>query len=54
VVRADTAYHSHAREAARKARGVKPRRMRQANKRHPKLPPGSTARTAAVGGYHVD
>lgn len=34
----DAAYHTHAREAALKARGVKPRLMRRANKHHP-LPP---------------
>jgi transposase, IS5 family len=39
VVWADAAYHTHAREAALKARGVKPRLMRRANKHHPKLPP---------------
>ncbi len=35
----DAAYHTHAREAALKARGVKPRLMRRPNKHHPKLPP---------------
>lgn len=35
----DGAYHTHAREAALKARGVKPRLMRRPNKHHPKLPP---------------
>jgi transposase, IS5 family len=39
VVWADAAYHTHAREAALKARGIKPRLMRRANKHHPKLPP---------------
>jgi IS5 family transposase len=39
VVWADAAYHTHAREAALKARGVKPRLMRRPNKHHPKLPP---------------
>lgn len=39
VVWGDGAYHTHAREAALKARGVKPRLMRRANKHHPKLPP---------------
>jgi IS5 family transposase len=34
----DAAYHTHAREAALKARGVKPRLMRRPNKHHPKLP----------------
>lgn len=34
----DAAYHTHAREAALKAKGVKPRLMRRANKHHP-LPP---------------
>ena len=35
---ADAAYHTHAREAALKARGMKPRLMRRPNKHHPKLP----------------
>lgn len=35
----DAAYHTHAREAALKARGVKARLMRRANKHHPELPP---------------
>lgn len=39
VVWADAAYHTHAREAALKARGVKPRLARRPNKHHPKLPP---------------
>jgi IS5 family transposase len=39
VVWADAAYHTHAREAALKARGVKPRLMRRPNKHHPDLPP---------------
>ena len=39
VVWADAAYHTHAREAALKARGIKPRLMHRANKHHPKLPP---------------
>jgi len=39
VVWADAAYHTHAREAQLKARGVKARLMRRANKHHPKLPP---------------
>jgi IS5 family transposase len=39
VVWADAAYHTHAREAALKARRVKPRLMRRPNRRHPKLPP---------------
>lgn len=34
VVWGDAAYHTHAREAALKARGVKPRMMRRANKHH--------------------
>ena len=38
VVWGDAAYHTHAREAALKARGVKPRLARRANKHHP-LPP---------------
>ena len=39
MVWADAAYHTHARAAALKARGVKPRLMRRPNKHHPKLPP---------------
>ena len=39
AVWADAAYHTHEREAALKARGVKPRLMRRPNKHHPKLPP---------------
>ena len=35
AVLADAAYHTHAREAALKARGIKPRLMRRANKHHP-------------------
>ena len=39
AVWADAAYHTHAREARLKARGVKPRLMRRPNKHHPQLPP---------------
>jgi IS5 family transposase len=39
AVWADAAYHTHAREAALKARGIKARLMRRANKHHPQLPP---------------
>ena len=39
AVWADAAYHTHAREAALRARGVKPRLMRRPNRHHPKLPP---------------
>ena len=39
AVLADAAYHTHAREAALKARGIKPRLMRRANKHHRVLPP---------------
>ena len=39
AVLADAAYHTHAREQALKARGVKARLMRRPNKHHPKLPP---------------
>lgn len=39
AVLADAAYHTHARVAALKARGIKPRLMRRANKHHPILPP---------------
>lgn len=38
AVLADGAYHTHAREAQLKAKGVKARLMRRANKHHPKLP----------------
>jgi len=38
AVLADAAYHTHAREAALKARGIKPRLMRRPNKHHPELP----------------
>jgi IS5 family transposase len=36
---ADAAYHTHAREAQLRARGIKPRLMRRPNKHHPILPP---------------
>lgn len=39
AVLADAAYHTHAREAALKARGIKPRLARRPNKAHPELPP---------------
>jgi IS5 family transposase len=39
AVLADAAYHTHARHAALKARGIRPRLMRRPNKHHPKLPP---------------
>lgn len=39
AVWADAAYHTHAREAALKARGVKARLARRPNKHHPDLPP---------------
>jgi IS5 family transposase len=39
AVLADAAYHTHAREAALKSRGIKPRLMRRANKHYPVLPP---------------
>jgi IS5 family transposase len=39
AVLADAAYHTHARERALRARGVKARLMRRPNKHHPKLPP---------------
>ena len=35
----DAAYHTHARQKALKAKGVKARLMRRPNKHHPKLPP---------------
>lgn len=39
VVWGDGAYHTHRRQAALKAQGVKPRLMRRANKHRPELPP---------------
>lgn len=39
AVWADAAYHTHRREAALKARGIKPRLARRPNKNHPELPP---------------
>lgn len=39
AVLADGAYHTHAREAALKAKGIKPRLIRRPNKHHPVLPP---------------
>jgi IS5 family transposase len=39
AVWADAAYHTHVREAALKARGVKARLARRPNKHHPDLPP---------------
>lgn len=39
VVWGDAAYHTHKRERELKARGIKPRLARRANKHHPELPP---------------
>lgn len=39
AVWADSAYHTHRRQAALKARGIKPRLARRPNKNHPELPP---------------
>jgi IS5 family transposase len=39
VVWADAAYHTHARQAALKGSGIKPRLMRRANRHHPELSP---------------
>src|SRR5690606_36645808 len=39
VVWADAAYHTHARQAALKAAGIKPRLARRANRHHPELIP---------------
>jgi transposase, IS5 family len=39
AVLADAAYHTHGREQALKAKGVKARLMRRPNKHHPELPP---------------
>ena len=39
AVMADSAYHTHARQAALAARGIRPRLMRRPNKHHPELPP---------------
>jgi IS5 family transposase len=38
-VMADAAYHTHDRERALKAQGIKPRLMRRPNRHHPRLPP---------------
>jgi IS5 family transposase len=38
AVLGDAAYHTHARQAALKAQGIKPRLMRRPNKHHPTLP----------------
>jgi len=38
IVWADSAYHTHRRQAALKARGIKPRLARRPNKNHPELP----------------
>lgn len=38
AVWADAAYHTHARQAALSARGIKPRLARRPNKHHPELP----------------
>jgi len=38
-VMADSAYHTHARERALRAKGIKPRLMRRPNKHHRELPP---------------
>jgi IS5 family transposase len=48
AVLADAAYHTHAREAALKARGIKPRLMRRANKHHPELPSRAAAAPQAL------
>ena len=39
AVWADSAYHTHKRQAELKARGIKPRLARRPNKYHPELPP---------------
>lgn len=39
VVWADAAYHTHERQASLKARGIKPRLARRANRHHPELSP---------------
>lgn len=39
VVWADAAYHTHERQASLKARGIKPRLARRANRHHPELGP---------------
>ena len=39
AVLGDAAYHTRARQADLKARGIKPRLMRRPNKHHPRLPP---------------
>jgi IS5 family transposase len=49
VVWADSAYHTHRRQAALKARGIKPRLQRRANKNHPVLPPRLKRYNALIG-----
>lgn len=49
-VLADAAYHTHAREAALKARGVRCGLMRRPNKHHPKLRPGARRFNRLISG----
>lgn len=49
AVWADAAYHTHAREHALKARGIKPRLARRPNKHHPHLPPRLKRYNALIG-----
>jgi transposase, IS5 family len=49
-VLADAAYHTHAREAALKARGIRCGLMRRPNKHHPKLTPGARRFNRMVSG----
>jgi IS5 family transposase len=49
AVLADAAYHTHRREAALKARGVKARLARRPNKNHPQLPPRLKRYNALIG-----
>jgi IS5 family transposase len=49
-VLADAAYHTHAREAALKARGIRCGLMRRPNKHHPKLAPGARRFNRMISG----
>lgn len=49
-VLADAAYHTHAREAALKTRGIRCGLMRRPNKHHPKLTPGARRFNRLISG----
>jgi transposase, IS5 family len=53
VVWADAAYHTHARQAALEARGVKARIARRANKHHPVLPPRLRRYNRLIAGHRA-